>query len=110
MPLRIACPILALPVWLVGRFAIDSRSGRPGPREVVVNIGDMHDQPRAGHVKAHRRTELVFHVHAVKPDRRSTNPYFAMNRLAVGPPLDASWFEAERLNQKVMSRLDISVH
>jgi hypothetical protein len=110
MAFRIAYPVLALPVRLVGRFAVYLCPGRPGASKVGVNIGDIYDKPRAGHAWGYRRTELVLYCDAVKPDGCPTDAHFAMDWLAVGSPLDPSRFETERLNQKVMSPLNVPIY
>jgi hypothetical protein len=110
MTLRITRPIFALSVRLVHGFVVYSCSGCTGVSEVGVNVRDMDDKPRAGHVQRLRRIELMLNLHAVEPNYCSTGSNFTMNGLAVSCALDTSRFEPKYFNKEVMSCLNIAVY
>src|SRR2546427_811496 len=110
MALRIACLVLALPIGLIDGFVLDPCTGRPRTSEVGVDVGNMNDDPGASHVHCVRRSQLVLGCDPVEPNSGTSDTDFAMDCLAVGRPFNASGFEAERLDQEVVSTLDVAIH
>ena len=110
MALWISHRVLPLPIWLVSGFVFNLRPGRLNPGEMVVNVGDVHDHPCAGHISRFRRTELVLLSDAVKPNIGPTETDLSMHWFALGRPLHTSRLESEYVNQEVMSSLDILVY
>ncbi len=110
MALWISHRVLPLPIWLVSRFVFDLRPGRLNPGEMVVNVGDVHDDPCAGHIYRFGGTELVLLSDAVKPNIGPTETDFSMHWFALGRPLHTSRLESEYVNQEVMSSLDVLIH
>lgn len=110
MTLEVARLILTLAIRLISRFVLYPSTGGPRAGKVSVDVRDVHHQPGARYIDGLWRSQLVLGGHSVKPYRCGPYTDFAMYRLAVGVPLNASGFEAERFNEEVVSRRDIAIH
>jgi hypothetical protein len=99
MTLRIARPVFAQPVWLIGGRLVDLGAGRLGVGEMGIDVRNKQDNPCAGHVNGLGGCEFVFFCDTMKPNARVTGTNLAMHDLAIGRPVHASRFEAECLNQ-----------
>ena len=110
MTLQVERLILTLPIGLISRCVSYPRAGGPGASTVSVDVRYVHHQPGARHVDGLRRTKSVLGGHSVKPYACTPDTDFAMYRLAVRVPLHASGFEAERVNEEIVSRRDIAIN
>ena len=90
MALRIARPVLALPVRLIGRFLVDPGSCRSSTSEVGVDVRNENDYSSSGHVYCLRRGECMLCGDTVEPNGRPSEADLTMDCLTVGCTVHSS--------------------
>jgi hypothetical protein len=106
---KIPRAILALPIWLIDRLRIDERTSRTCSLVVRIDIIHVHEEARISHVRDQGGIESMFRRHAVQPDCGVTRTDLAMDWLTLRISRHAPAIEAKRMDQEIVSRLDVPV-
>ena len=107
MAFRITRSVFPLAVRPVGRAGVGAGAGFLGTSEMGIDIIDVHDDTGGRRVRRKRRAEPT--PGTVEPNGRVPDADLTMDRLALSVTHDASCLEPERLDQKIVSRLDILI-
>jgi hypothetical protein len=83
MTLDVTHAILSLSVWLIYGGGVDSRTRRPDPGIVGVDVIESDEEPASSGTAARGR-EIVFRKDPVQPDRGIAHADFAVYGVTLG--------------------------